>query len=359
MTNRDLLRQQFRSSYAKGTPLSASARSNLWTTFLIPSYPSYPASYTELKSEWQRILTTPTHPFHEYLSDTYATIQKDVIRQDRNHPFFSTPTTSDPEFHNNINLRYLQTITMTLMYSEMLSAIPRQQRIGYGQGMLDLLVPILFVFKDDSDMEEKSYWAFKTILRDERVESLFMASGRGMQRLNQTVHKLLALLDVELSNYLDSLGAPFVGLYRWVVLLFKREYENWEDILGVWDHWITLEEGVLAGVVYTVIGVLVASKGVVLEKHRTMDEWLVLCQTLVRSKFKPEELVEWMLKTRNWFKGVVERYGMVDEHKYLQLRVTELEDVVDYVWMASRPVSAKLSFWNELSEEVMKAVQGC
>ncbi|OUC40666.1 TBC domain protein [Trichinella nativa] len=75
-------------------------------------------------------------------------------------------------------------------------------QIGYVQGMSDLLSPLLYIIQEEERLVD-----------------------------------LLQLMDVELYNYLKSLGNDALQLlfaHRWLLLWFKREFEN-DDALFIWE----------------------------------------------------------------------------------------------------------------------------
>ncbi|XP_003369775.1 TBC1 domain family member 16 [Trichinella spiralis] len=123
---------------------------------------------------------------HKNWKSIELSVQKDVIRTDRDKLFYNGDENPNLEIMRNILLNY---------------AIFNPQ-IGYVQGMSDLLSPLLYIIQEEERLVD-----------------------------------LLQLMDVELYNYLKSLGNDALQLlfaHRWLLLWFKREFEN-DDALFIWE----------------------------------------------------------------------------------------------------------------------------
>ncbi|XP_028069044.1 TBC1 domain family member 17 isoform X2 [Camellia sinensis] len=97
------------------------------------------------------------------------------------------------------------------------------------QGMSDLLSPILFVMRDESE----SFWCFVALM--ERLGPNFNRDQNGMHSQLFALLKLVELLDSPLHNYFkqnDCLNYFFC--FRWVLIQFKREFE-FERTMRLWE----------------------------------------------------------------------------------------------------------------------------
>ncbi|VDN56250.1 unnamed protein product [Dracunculus medinensis] len=144
-------------------------------------------------------------------------IMKDVIRTDRRNPFYANDSSPNLEIMKNILLNY---------------AIAHP-KIGYIQGMSDLLAPILCNIRDESH----SYWCFSGLMQ----QTLFAAvptDGRTIMDINlDYLRELLALLVPDFFVHLIKLSgdAPHLMFtHRWILLWFKREFSE-KDVLRIWE----------------------------------------------------------------------------------------------------------------------------
>ncbi|XP_058206888.1 uncharacterized protein LOC131320256 isoform X2 [Rhododendron vialii] len=96
-------------------------------------------------------------------------------------------------------------------------------------GMSDLLSPILYVMKNESE----SFWCFVALM--ERLGPNFNRDQNGMHTQLFALSKLVELLDIPLHNYFkqnDCLNYFFC--FRWVLIQFKREFE-FERTMRLWE----------------------------------------------------------------------------------------------------------------------------
>jgi hypothetical protein len=150
-----------------------------------------------------------------------ARVDKDVVRTDRQHPYFAGPTHSPAA----------PTAVTATLRSILLSYTLYHWDLGYCQGMSDLLSPVLFVVRrrepsehqlrvdwlrqaatsgrltrarDDHAVqvrhEADAFWCFVAVM--ERVQANFHHDERGMHAQLQAVRGLLELLDPELHAHL-------------------------------------------------------------------------------------------------------------------------------------------------------------
>lgn len=153
--------------------------------------------YRHLKENW--IARNPV----EIESVTHM-VQKDVLRTDRNHPFFNVR-----EDHPNIVSLFNILTTFALNNPD----------VSYCQGMSDLAAPLLVVTED----ETLAYLCFCKVM--ERLRSNFLLKGTALlQKFNQLV-LLLLRADEGLYKHLQEIeGDNLYFCYRMLLLELKREF---------------------------------------------------------------------------------------------------------------------------------------
>ncbi|PIA42390.1 hypothetical protein AQUCO_02000087v1 [Aquilegia coerulea] len=170
------------------------------------------ADYETLKSQWQSISPAQARRFTKF-RERKGLIEKDVVRTDRSASFY--------DGDDNPNVTLLRNILLTYSFYNF--------DLGYCQGMSDLLSPILFVMKDESE----SFWCFVSLM--ERLGPNFNRDQNGMHSQLFALSKLVELLDSPLHNYFrqnDCLNYFFC--FRWVLIQFKREFD-YEKMMRLWE----------------------------------------------------------------------------------------------------------------------------
>jgi len=139
------------------------------------------------------------------------TIKKDVPRTDRKGGYFC-----DDEPHR---LKWLHDILVT--YAVM------HPKVGYAQGMNDVLSMILAVMDHEAD----AYWCLTKYL--DNIQADFMAVGM-MDKLEQ-LKELLTIMDPNIVAHFESTDAgDMVFCHRWLLLTFKREF-NFVDAVRLFE----------------------------------------------------------------------------------------------------------------------------
>ncbi|KAA8535146.1 hypothetical protein F0562_030149 [Nyssa sinensis] len=170
------------------------------------------SEYETIKHQWQSISPEQARRFTKF-RERKGLIDKDVVRTDRSLSFY--------DGDDNPNVDLLRDILLTYSFYNF--------DLGYCQGMSDLLSPILFVMKDESE----SFWCFVALM--ERLGPNFNRDQNGMHTQLFALSKLVELLDIPLHNYFtqnDCLNYFFC--FRWVLIQFKREFE-YERMMRLWE----------------------------------------------------------------------------------------------------------------------------
>jgi len=110
-------------------------------------------------------------------------------------------------------------------------------RIGYCQGMSDLLSTVFIVLGD----EAAAFLAFEALL--DRVGSHFMDGHKVVNDKLMQLEDILERYDGELYSHLQRSHEDSFSLIamQWILLWFKREFRS-EDILQIWDVIISYDE---------------------------------------------------------------------------------------------------------------------
>ncbi|CAG5044138.1 unnamed protein product [Parnassius apollo] len=137
-------------------------------------------------------------------------IEKDVLRCDRNYPFFTDE-----------NLDKLRNIMCTYVWEHL--------DMGYMQGMCDLAAPLLVMMHE----EAVAHALFARLM--ERAKDNF-PSGQAMDAHFADMRSLIQILDCELYELMHAHGdyTHFYFCYRWFLLDFKREL-LYQDVFSAWE----------------------------------------------------------------------------------------------------------------------------
>lgn len=181
--------------------------------------------YRQIRAQWMTISEKQEQKFCKW-RERKKRVDKDVHRTDRSHPFFNDEDGEPLKAMRRILLTYV-------MYNFDLS---------YCQGMSDLLAPILYVLMKDVDpqstdrweeAESEAFWCFSALM--DKRESNFHTDQRGMHSQLLALEKMLRLLDPQLFECFERLDAlNFFCCFRWVLILFKREF-SFDEVLRLWE----------------------------------------------------------------------------------------------------------------------------
>ncbi|KAG9138678.1 hypothetical protein Leryth_018563 [Lithospermum erythrorhizon] len=168
--------------------------------------------YETIKNQWKSIKPEQARRFTKF-RERKSLIEKDVVRTDRSISFY--------DGDDNPNVTILRDILLTYSFYNF--------DLGYCQGMSDLLSPILFVIRDESE----AFWCFASLM--ERLGPNFNRDQNGNHAQLFALSKLVEILDSPLHNYFaqnDCLNYFFC--FRWILIQFKREFE-YDMVLLLWE----------------------------------------------------------------------------------------------------------------------------
>ena len=174
--------------------------------------------YHTYKLQWTSMTPVQLSRFSLFRG-VISIIEKDVHRTDRDLPFFQDDSTLDKL--KNILLSYA-------MFNF---------DLGYGQGMNDLLAPILVVFSGDEVLSFACFVKFMNAQQDN-----FQKDSTYLRKQIQSLGRILSILDPELHTYLSSIEAweSFFPV-RWLLCHFKREFSIVDTMMiweALWSQWL-------------------------------------------------------------------------------------------------------------------------
>ncbi|KAI8813151.1 rab-GTPase-TBC domain-containing protein [Cladochytrium replicatum] len=179
--------------------------------------------YYSIKSHWMSIL--------EGAEDSYFDgVEKDVVRTDRTVLFFSgadsTPNLGSGATDSRVvglspNLSMLRDVLLTYTLYNF--------ELGYVQGMNDLLAPILAVMQNEVD----SFWCFVGLMSSMKFN--FYRDQSGMRNQLKLLELLVKFIDPPLYSHMEQTDSVnMFCCFRWLLILFKREFE-YQDTMRLWE----------------------------------------------------------------------------------------------------------------------------
>ncbi|XP_035743031.1 TBC1 domain family member 16-like isoform X2 [Vespa mandarinia] len=141
-------------------------------------------------------------------------VEKDVVRTDRGNPYYAGEDNPNIEVMKNILLNYA-------VYNP---------RLGYTQGMSDLLAPLLAELNSEID----AFWCFAGLMQ--RSVAVCTPTDIDMDRnlcyLRELIRIMVPDFYIHLQKHTDALELLFC--HRWILLCLKREFPT-EVALIMWE----------------------------------------------------------------------------------------------------------------------------
>ncbi|XP_059476036.1 TBC1 domain family member 16 [Neocloeon triangulifer] len=141
-------------------------------------------------------------------------VEKDVVRTDRTHSYFAGD--------NNPHLEQMKNILLNYAFEH--------PKIGYTQGMSDLLAPVLVEVQHEAD----AYACFVNLMQ----KALFVCSptDSDMDLNLNLLRELIRLMSPSFYKHIENQpdAAELLFAHRWILLCFKREF-NEECVLQMWE----------------------------------------------------------------------------------------------------------------------------
>lgn len=143
-----------------------------------------------------------------------CTVEKDVPRTDRCNPFFAGD----------------QNENMLIMKRILLNYAVHNPKIGYTQGMSDLLAPLMIEMKTESEV----FWCFEGLME----KTFFVSSPKDidMDSNLSLLRELIRIMYPTFYYHLTKLpdGLELLFTHRWILLCFKREFPESASI-KIWE----------------------------------------------------------------------------------------------------------------------------
>ncbi|XP_046856705.1 TBC1 domain family member 16-like isoform X2 [Xenia sp. Carnegie-2017] len=198
-------------------------RKEIWP-FLLHFYPFHSRAWErknireqkmkEYQDIEERRLNMPKVEYDKFWLDVQCTVDKDVVRTDRSHPYFAGT--------DNPNLEIMRKILLNYAYY--------QPDVGYSQGMSDLVASLLSTLQDEVD----AFWCFVGLL--ERSMLITTPKDDSMDYQLLYLKELLRLMATKFYAHLllaDD-GMDLLFCHRWLLLGFKREFHDWH-VMRMWE----------------------------------------------------------------------------------------------------------------------------
>ncbi|EDO48014.1 predicted protein, partial [Nematostella vectensis] len=203
--------------------LSPEVRKDAWK-FLLGyfTYSSTSQERADMRKEKEAIylkaqnirLSMTDEEYVQFWKVVQCTVDKDVPRTDRSHPYFAGEGNPNIEVMRSILLNY---------------AIHNPE-IGYSQGMSDLLSPVLAALQDEVD----AFWCFAALME----ASVFVTSPKddAMDKQLAYLRELVRMMQPKFYAHLliEDDGLDMLFCHRWLLLCFKREFYD-EQVLLMWE----------------------------------------------------------------------------------------------------------------------------
>ncbi|KAH3672780.1 hypothetical protein WICMUC_004186 [Wickerhamomyces mucosus] len=212
-------------------------RNEVWL-FLLEVYPwdssakdrkilrkTFEEDYKILKSQWK----DDEEIQHDlYFKDQVQRIEKDIKRTDRDLEIYKREVQNNNEEEEEEELE-IKNQNLLCLKDILLTFNRFNDKLGYVQGMTDLLSPLFYIFRD----ETLTFWSFVKLM--DRMERNFLHDQSGIKNQIDTLNDLVQFMLPELYGHLESNHSNnFIFFFRMLLVLFKREL-NWENFMKIWE----------------------------------------------------------------------------------------------------------------------------
>lgn len=185
--------------------------------------------YETLKSKWQDDQEIQQD---EYYKDQKFRIEKDIQRTDRNLEIYKNHGTEEGEDEgddDDFDVSNVRNPHLFKLREILLTFNQYNDKLGYVQGMTDLLSPIYVTLQDDS----LSFHCFVRFM--DRMERNFLSDQSGMRDQMNTLNELVQFMLPELYIHLEKCDSNnLFFFFRMLLVWFKREF-IWDDVLRLWE----------------------------------------------------------------------------------------------------------------------------
>ncbi|KAI7898359.1 rab-GTPase-TBC domain-containing protein [Cokeromyces recurvatus] len=299
-------------------------------------------SYKTLKAKWE---DDAEYRNTNIFKDQKHRIDKDVHRTDRTVDIYVDESLPNPDPLMNIgtneNLEILKSILCTYnIYNT---------KLGYVQGMSDLLSPLYAVISE----EPLAFWSFVGFM--ERMKSNFYADQSGMHKQLFTLDLLLQFMDPALYKHFQRTDScNFFFCFRWLLVWYKREFP-WLDTLLLWEVlWTDYLTDKFH--LFIALSILDQHRDVIIEYLKNFDEILKyindlsmtinLQETLQRAEILYHQFKQCVEAVDNKKSKLQALLSIDDKHNDDSLTKTQREEIKNDL--------SKLPIINELLRDILK-----
>ncbi|ELP92908.1 hypothetical protein EIN_312800 [Entamoeba invadens IP1] len=218
--------------------------------------------YYKIKSQWQLFEPEQLHNW-DTLMKTLNQIEKDVTRTDNNKPIFM----NHPE-----NVEKLRSVLKTYAIYNF--------KVLYGQGMSDLCSLVMNIATEEHEI----FWLFKLVM--DVISPYYLHDENLRKKSFDEVGQIIKFVNPGLYDYFERTKVEYSFCYKWIVLLFKRDFEP-AECLRVWDFFFAYPKRKLY-LFFTSAIILEHAKSIV-QEQKTFSGMIELLQNL--HKKIPAELI--------------------------------------------------------------------
>lgn len=168
--------------------------------------------YYRMKAHWDSFEPAQQNHFNGF-KERSREIDRDVKETAKQHDFYRGA--------KNENVNTMRNILMTYMMHNF--------NLGYATGMSELLAPILYVVRNESD----AYWCFVGFMAI--VSDNFDLNQTTMKQERKQLQTLLSFVNGKLYRFLKEKKSENMNFcYRWLFLRFKKDFD-YPGIILLWE----------------------------------------------------------------------------------------------------------------------------
>ncbi|KAL7722159.1 Rab-GAP TBC domain-containing protein [Entamoeba marina] len=225
-------------------------RSSVWERCL--NLLSDDGSYNKLLIQLNNLLPCQIAQ-HSSLNDGYIQIDKDLKRTDI--------TTRAKKVWGE-NEKVIEVIERVLKCFVLYNS-----DLGYGQGMSDVVLGVM----EYCNKEEQVFWIFS------KVMDLIKDAYHDQQLFNCIIETILEQLDKELAGYFKLKNIGFSFMYRWIFVLFRREFIQ-NKAVRLWDAIFSFPENKLH--YFIAVCLLIQHRDIILQNRLGLDDASLFFQNM-------------------------------------------------------------------------------
>ncbi|ELP83687.1 hypothetical protein EIN_468110, partial [Entamoeba invadens IP1] len=210
--------------------------------------------YYNIKQQWQNFDDEQLENWKE-MRTIFDQIDKDVRRTDSKLEKFKNPR----------NTEKLRDVLRTYALYNF--------EVQYGQGLNDLVSIIMDVTESESDV----FWILKSIME---FMGVFYRKDEKRKKTFEEVGDIIKFVNPEFFAYIHTNKIDFSVCFRWIVLLFKREFRR-EECLELWDRIFAYPEREMY--YFICASILLENAPVIMERQMKFDGVVEFLQKIQRN----------------------------------------------------------------------------